>query len=165
MPRVSLAWAVLFRDYLVARVDTAVSVITEREESEVTDYSDEDGSSSTSFRIEWGADSGAAGHRAWPQQAIVSQTVTGTSYSVSSVAGISCYFSARSGTSYSVSGVAGTRYCFSDSYRYKRVRLRLASTGYCVSDNDRCKLLCFTGTRDRETQEMHFEILADKVTR
>ena len=58
MPRVSLAWAVLFRDYLVARVDTAVSVITEREESEVTDYSDEDGSSSTSFRIEWGADSG-----------------------------------------------------------------------------------------------------------
>ena len=47
----------------VARVDTAVSVITEREESEVTDYSDEDGSSSTSFRIEWGADSGSAGRR------------------------------------------------------------------------------------------------------
>ena len=46
----------------VARVDTAVSVITEREESEVTDYRDEDGSSSTSFS------SGLSGARIWGPQ-------------------------------------------------------------------------------------------------
>ena len=45
------------------------------------------------------------------------------------------------------------------------MRLRLASAGYCVSDNDRCKLLCLAGTRDRETQETHLQILADKAIR